>query len=112
MSAHILSVSGFVVEALLEDGTVFGATWVEQAATGNKQSPDITMTGFYDDTASTGPNAVFNDVGATRTWKATWGGTNTSSVETIIKSYARNPVTKTLTKYTVVVTPTGAVTEV
>lgn len=113
ISAYVTTVGGFTVEAILEDSTVFSAIWATQAATGNKQVPDVTLTGFYDDTASTGPNALFAGAeGDTRTLKFTWGGTKTSSVEAIIKSYARNPQVKTLTKFTVVLTPTGAVTEV
>ena len=72
---------------------------------------DIELTGFYDDTATTGPDAVFNAPGETRTLKITWGGTKTSSVETIIAGYQRQAAVKESTKYTVTLKPTGAVTE-
>jgi hypothetical protein len=109
ITQHVTGINGINIEAILEEGTTYGDSWVEQLFTGVKQVPDITIDGFYDDTASTGPNALFNDVGATRTLKLTFGGSNTATVETVIKSYARNPVRKELTKYQAVLAPTGAV---
>ena len=111
MSNYITSINGVSIEAILEEGTAFGDTWLEQLFTGNKQMADITLGGFYDDTATTGPNAVFVGIGETRSLKVTWGSTKTTAVETIIKSYARNPAVKTLTKFQVVLSPTGTVTE-
>jgi hypothetical protein len=111
ITQHVTAINGVNIEALLEEGTTYGDSWVEQLFTGVKQLADITVDGFYDDTATTGPHALFNDLGATRTFKVTWGGSKTTSVETIIRNYNRNPVRKELTKYQVTLAPTGAVTE-
>lgn len=111
LSNYVTTINGISVEAILEEGTAMGDTWVEQLFTGNKQMPAITLGGFYDDTASTGPDAVLNAIGDTRTLKVTWGGTKTTSTEAIITSYVRTPAVKTLTKFSAVLTPTGAVTE-
>ena len=111
LSQYITGINGVTVEAILEEGTAFGDTWVEQLFTGNKQTSAITLDGFYDDTASTGPDVILNALGSTRTLKVTWGSTKTTSVEAVITSYSRNPVRKELTKFQCVLTPTGTVTE-
>jgi len=111
LSNYITSIGGVTVEAILEEGTAFGDTWVEQLFTGNKQSAAITVGGFYDDTSSTGPDAVLNSLGDTRTLAVTFGSTKKYSVEAIITSYVRTPAVKTLTKFAATLTPTGAVTE-
>lgn len=111
ITQYITGINGINIEALLEEGTTFGDSWVEQLFTGIKQMGDITLDGQYDDTASTGPNVVFIGIGQTRTFKITYGSTKTTSVETIIKSYNRTPVRKELTKFQVVLSPTGAPTE-
>lgn len=110
LSNYVTSISGISVEAILEEGTAFGDTWVEQLFTGNKQSAAITLGGFYDDTASTGPDVILNAIGDTRTVKVTFGSTKSYSVEAIITSYSWAPAVKTLTKFSCVLTPTGTVT--
>lgn len=113
MTQHVLEFNGIDVEAILEEAHTFGDAWVEQLFTGLRKANEITLRGFYDDTASTGPDAIFNAVGntTTRTLKVTWGGTKTTSVECIIKNYRRLPTRGEMTKYEVVLAPTGAVTE-
>lgn len=110
ISDYVTTIGGFSVEAILEEGTAFSDTWVEQLFTGNKQSPAITLGGFYDDTASTGPDVILNSVGDTRSLKITLGSTKSYSVEAIITSYSWAPAVKTLTKFSCVLTPTGTVT--
>lgn len=112
MTAYITEVNGFGVEAVLEESTPFGVAWEESLYSGVKMVGDIEFTGFYDDTATTGPDVIFNALGATRTVKFTWGSTKTSSVEAIIRKYERIAKVKTTTKYKVTLKPTGAVTEV
>lgn len=117
MSAYILNIDGVSIEAMLEESHAAGDAWVKQLWTGIRRLADIKLDGFYDDAATTGPDAIFNDVGAggttggTRTLKITYGSTKTTQVETIIKSYRRDPNRNQLTKFEVVLTPTGAVTE-
>ena len=111
VTAHVTEINGYSVQAVLEESTPFGVAWEESIFSGVKLVDDVELTGFYDDTATTGPDAIFNDLGATRTLKLTWGGSKTSSVEAIIAQYDRNPAVKESTKYTVTLKPTGAVTE-
>jgi hypothetical protein len=114
MSNYVTDITDVPVEAITEESTAFGDAWVENLAVGVKQMADIELTGFYDDTATTGPDVIFNAPGNTisRTLKLTWGSTKTTSVETIIAKYTRIAKVKTLTKYKVTLRPTGAVTEV
>src|SRR5712691_3012671 len=81
MSAYIETINGFDVQAMLVESHSFGKSWVEMLLTGLRRVADITLGGFFDDAATTGPDAIFNDVGnasmaagATRTLKLTWGG--------------------------------------
>jgi predicted secreted protein len=113
MSQHILTITNPAIEAALEESHTFGDSWKEQLNAGLKMVSDITITGFYDDAASTGPDVIFNAVGntTTRTLKVTYGSTKTFSVETIIKRYAVGPNKGALTTYEVVLAATGAVTQ-
>lgn len=116
MTSYITSIGSVEVEALLEESHSFGDAWFEQLATGVRRASDIVLGGFYDDTSTTGPDAIFNDVAdgpadTTRTITVTWGGSKTTSCETIISKYSRSAVRNELTKFEVTLTPTGTVTE-
>lgn len=111
LTQYVQTINGLDIEALTEESHSFGDAWVEHLFTGIKRGNDLTIGGFYDDTASTGPDAVLIGIGTTRTVTITWGGAKTSSFEAIIINYRRNPVRNELTKYEAVLRPTGAVTE-
>ncbi|MDP3717091.1 MAG: hypothetical protein Q8T13_04895 [Acidobacteriota bacterium] len=116
MTPHTLDIGGVEIEAILEESHAFGVSWVASLAVGLRKMNDLTVGGFYDDTASTGPNAVYNDVAdgpsdSTRTAKTTWGGTKTTSVETWIKKFSRIAARGQITKYATLLAPTGTVTE-
>lgn len=116
ITQYVQELNGFDIEAMLEESHTFGDAWVEQLFTGVRKVGDITLKGIFDDAAAA--NTVFNDpgntltaAGASRTLRVTWGGTKTSAVETIVKNYRRLPSRGALTKYELVLAPTGAVTE-
>lgn len=111
MSQYIREMGGVDVNIILQESHSFGDSWVEFLSTGIKKMEKVTLKGFYDDTSSTGPNAVFNSIGSTRTLKVTWGSTKTTSVETIIESYRRMPQVGSNHMFEVVLQPTGTVTE-
>lgn len=111
MSQYTREINGVKIAAILQESHSFGDTWFEALSTGIKKMEDITVRGFYDDTASTGPNASYIAIGETRTFKVTWGSTKTTSVETIILSYERLGKVGELTMYEAIFRPTGAVTE-
>lgn len=112
MSNYVREFNGVTKEALLQESHAFGDAWFESAFTGMSKLDDVTMGGYYNDAASTGPDVIFNAIGSTRTLKVTWGSTKTTSVSTVIKKYARMPVLNELHKFQVIVTPTGQPTEV
>ncbi len=115
MSDYILEASEVSIEGLFEESQAFGDQWKENLPVGVKMLSEITLSFFYDDAVTSGPDAIFNAVAATvaatqRTLKFTWG-TKTTAVETYIKKYTRQPVRNSLIKASVVLLPTGAVTE-
>lgn len=116
ISQYVLSVNGVEVEAVMEESHTFGDSWFESLATGLRKMNDVELEGFYDDTATTGPNAIFVGVqdspaDGTRTLKFTWGGAKTTTVEVFIAKYKRTATRGQLTRYSVTLRPTGAVTE-
>lgn len=111
LSQYIDTINEINISAMLQESHAFGDSWVEHLYTGVKMTAPITIEGFYDDTSTTGPNAVLNSLGDTRTFKITYGSTKTTSVEAVITSYVRRPVRGELTRFTCTLTPTGAVTE-
>lgn len=111
LTEYINSINGMDIEAITEDTTVFGDTWQENTYVGVKKANSIQIKGFYDDTATTGPDAVLNALGDTRTFQLTYGNSKSSSVEAIITKYVRIPTVSKLTEFECDLTPTGAVTE-
>ena len=118
VTQSVQSINGVDLEAIMEETHTFGDAWVENMFTGLRRANEITITGLYDDAASTGSNAMFNDPGnqltassASRTLQVTWGGGKTSTVETFIKTFKRTPSRGALTQFECVLVPTGALTE-
>lgn len=111
LSQYITSIGTIDKEAVSEESHTAGDSWVEHLFVGLSRMADVTLGGFYDDTASTGPDAVLNAIGATRTLTVTYGSTKTTSVEALIANYRRSPARGELTKFEAVLRPTGAVTE-
>lgn len=111
LSDYIDTLDGFNVEALIQESHAFGDSWVEQLYSGVKAGRPFTVGGFYDDTASTGPDAVLNAVGDQRTVTLTWGGSKTSSFEAVIQNYRRIPARGESTRFEATLVPTGTVTE-
>lgn len=111
MDAYIEEISGATVEAILEESTTFNEAFVSQLYTGIQRMSPITFSGVFDDTATTGPNVIFNALGETRTVTITWGGSKTTATEAILTTYDRAATRNGSTRYTITLTPTGAVTE-
>ncbi len=120
ISQHVQELSSFKVEGVLEEKHTFGDAWEEFVAIGLARVSAVTFGGLYDDTASTGPDALFANripenpatANVSRTLKITWLSGKTSSVETILRSYERSPDRNAMTRFSVELQPTGAVTEV
>jgi hypothetical protein len=112
MSQHVDTVNGFKVSRLTQESHTFGDSWVEHLFAGVRQANDLTIEGFYDDTVTTGPDAVLNGTHTvTRTVEITYGSTKKSTFEAWIVDYERKPTRGELTRYTATLRPSGAVTE-
>jgi hypothetical protein len=101
------------IAAILEESHPFGTTWFEALAVGIKRMEDLTLGGFYDDTATSGPDAKYGGaaIGTTVAVVITYGSTKTTSFNGIIADYERRLVRNQLHRYTVTLRPTGTVTE-
>ena len=116
MTAYITAINALSVEAILEESHSFGDSWFESLATGLRRMTSVELSGIFDDTATTGPDVIFNAVASatstsTRTLTITWGGSKTTSCECLISSYTRGATRGELTTFSVTLTPTGTVTE-
>jgi hypothetical protein len=117
ISAYVTAINGFKRNAPTVELTPAGAGDAVHLFGGLLTCDEVQITGPYDDAATTGPDALFIDLGCkstsggTRTLKLTYGSTKYSSVEVIITGYDRNPVKGNPNMYTVTLQPTGNVTE-
>ena len=115
IKAYVDTINGVKVFKPTEQSDTFGDSWEEALQTGIRRLDPIEIEGFYDDTASTGPDAVLNVAAvthaATRTLEVTYGSTKKSTVEVWITSYERLFSRGRLTRYKAVLQPTGSVTE-
>jgi hypothetical protein len=115
MTQYVTEIGDVSIEAMFEESQSFGDTWKEKLPIGLREMGDFTLSGFYDDTASTGPDAIFNAPAATvtvstRTLALTFGGSKVLTQECYIKKYTRKPTRNGLTRYTVELTASGAPT--
>lgn len=116
ITQQITEIDGYMLEAILEEVHTFGDSWTEQGFVGVRRIGDMTIRGFYDDDTSTGTNGIFGNataVGDERVMKLDVGTTNAyPKFDFIVKSYTRQPSIGELTKFELVIAPTGAPTVV
>jgi hypothetical protein len=92
--------------------TPFGVSAPEYLAGVLTDYGEFTIEGFYDDTATTGPNAVFGSVNTVpRYWKVTWGGGKYTSGRCLITKYERGDEVGGYITYSVTCRTTGTITE-
>lgn len=113
---YVRTINGVSIESIMEESHAFGDTWFESLATGNKKAADIVLGGFYDDTATTGPDALFVTTASGPSTSSTslvitYGSTKTSTVSVFIVKYDRTLSLGKLHGFSVTLRPTGAVTE-
>jgi hypothetical protein len=95
--------------------TPFGTDAAEYLQGVVKNYPSFILGGFYDDTASTGPDAILN-IGKvthsqTRTFEITTGGTNKISGECWLHNYKLTFAVNEYHNFEVAVQPTGVITQ-
>lgn len=114
LTAYVKTIGGFAPESETADTTTFGDSWREHQAH-LKSGGELTLEGDYDDTATSGPDAILNAIGDTRTVQIGWGGSGTgkpkTSFEAIVKKYERGANIGGLQTFTCTLLVTGAVTE-
>jgi hypothetical protein len=117
MTAHILTINGFDVEAVNVDGKPFGTAYPKPVPTGDVNYSDIEVSGLYDDTAVSGPDVVFRQnmptgpASASSALVLTWGSTKTSTGSAYCVKYTRKATKNQVTEYTATLRWNGQVTE-
>lgn len=117
ITAHVLSVNDVDVENITEEVRPFGASWDVHKAIGVGRMPVVEIGGVFDDTAATSPDALLANrvpegpAASTRSLKFSWGGSKTTTVETVLLAYRRSVDKNGLTRWMARLQPTGSVTE-
>lgn len=112
ISNYVDTINGVELEALIQQSDAFGDSWQESLYTGIKKMTPITISGFYDDVAASGPHALMgqtSDLGADRLFEISMGASDVVNGRCIIQKYTRAPSRNQLTRYTAVLQPTGAI---
>ena len=110
---HILTMSGVKITSAMQLSHAFGDSAEESTPSGMTKVEPITLTGFWDTTATSGPHVVFQtpDDGpqdATRTLVIVFGDSKTFTVETRLVSYEVLGKNGALTEFSAVIQPTAA----
>ena len=110
---HVLTLGGVKVSSAMQLSHAFGDSAEESTPSGITKVDPLTLGGFWDTTATTGPHVVFGTPdtdpnGSTRTLTIVFGDGKTFSVETRLVSYAVLGKNGTLTEFEAVTQPTGA----
>jgi hypothetical protein len=114
---HILTMSGAKIEALLQASHTFGDVWEEHTPTAFRKASPMTFTGFFDNTATTGPHTVLrvtdadaSATAATRTLTIVFGDGVTFTCECYLVSYEIIGKNGNLTEFAVTLQPSGVAT--
>jgi hypothetical protein len=114
LSSYIKTIGGFAPSVAVADTTTFGAAW-DTFQAHLKSGGEFSLEGDYDTTATTGPNAILNSIGSTRSVRIRWAGTGSglpqSLFEAIILKYERGAQVGNLQSFTATLRVTGAVDE-
>ena len=117
ITQYVMTVNEIVVEQINEERHPFGTSWETYLPVGVGKMGPIELDGLYDDTASSGPDALFANrvpetpASNTRTLTITFGSTKKVSVETYLVSYNRTVDRNKITSYKAKLQPTGSVSE-
>jgi len=112
ITAYVTKFAGLDIGKAAVDSTPFGVTAPEYLAGVLKSYSEFTIEGFYDDTATTGPNAIFNSTNAVaRYFKVTWGNGKYTAGRCWITGYKRGTEVGGYQTYTATCQPTGTITE-
>jgi hypothetical protein len=112
---YVLEMGGVKITSITEPTTALGDTWEEHLPVGLSRGEPISLTGHFDDTATSGPHAILKDVDDgttddTRALVVGFGNTRYFHADTRLTSYEVLPSVGKLTRYSVELLPTGTCT--
>lgn len=116
ITQHVEEFNGISIEAMLEEVRSFGMDWDKHLPIGVGKIAPVELGGLLDDSVD-GPDDLFGDripeppSTDPRALRVTWFGTKTTTVDTHLGKYERPPDKNGITKYKVMLQPTGAPTE-
>ena len=112
-TAYVRSIGTVSIESILQESTAFGDSWQKFVSTGISKMAALTLGGFYDTAATSGPNVLFaGHQGETRAaCVITWGGGKTTTFDAIIAKYERLGKLGAETEYSCTLQPTGTVVD-
>ena len=110
---HVLSMSAAELEALLQASTAYGDSFEEHLPTGMQRISPFDLTGFFDDTATTGPHVVMGTPDATpstatRTLTLVFGNAKTFAGECFVTKYSVLGKVGALSEFACHIQPTGS----
>jgi hypothetical protein len=113
ITAYVTSIGGVKVSQITEKTNPFGTSHEENTPVGMQHVDDITIEGYYDTTATTGPHVVMgtpddDPQDATRTFTFTPGDSKTFTMECRLVDYSVIATNGNLTKYQSTIRQAGA----
>lgn len=113
ITSYVTSISGIKKESITQEVSPFGQAYEQNLPTGKTKFADITIKGFYDTTATSGPHVVFltpdtDPNGSTRTFTFAPGDSKTFTAEVMLESYEVGASNGKLTEYTAVLKQSNA----
>jgi hypothetical protein len=113
LTGYVRAIGSISIEAIVQDNLTFGNTWAQYVSTRIKRMASLTIGGYYDDTATVGPDIIFGGYeGELREdTQFVMGGARSVTVDTIIQKYERLPKLGAMTEYQVTLQPTGPAVE-
>lgn len=112
-TGYVRAIGGISIEAILQESTAYGDSWQEFLSTGIRKMAPITIGGFYDTAATSGPDVLFagHEGDLREDTVFTYGGSKTTTVDTYVQKYERLPKLGAMTEFQVTLQPTGSVAE-
>ena len=111
-SQYVDTINGVKINGIFQQSDAFGDSWVEHLYVGVKRMDPLMLEGFYEDTAASGPHAVFgqtSDIGAERNFELNFGASDVVNGDVLIQDYERAPRRNELTRFRVTLLPTGTI---
>lgn len=108
ITPYVLTFGGIKLTSVMQKSTTFGTALEAMLPTGMSVIAQITITGFFDDTATVGPHVVFiapdtSPQAATRTLTVVIGNSKTWTSEGYLVSYEPGVKNGLLTEYIAVI---------